>query len=137
MNIYIHNHTNAKILYLKKILLLIFIPLIKNKILHIIFISNKQMKKMNKYYRKKNCTTDVLSFVNVIEGDNSLGDIFISFPKAKEQALKYGHSLEREIAFLALHGYFHLKGYNDDTDEELKIMLSLQEKILIQHNLIR
>ncbi|PQP79955.1 rRNA maturation RNase YbeY [Candidatus Phytoplasma phoenicium] len=135
MIIKIHNHTHKNILYLKKILLSIFTPLKESKIFHLIFISNEKIQQMNYYYCHKNFPTDVLTFVNDIEDDESLGDVFISLPKAYEQAFLYGHSIDREVAFLALHGYFHLKGYTHDTEHELQAMLQLQEQILKKHNL--
>lgn len=135
MIIKIHNHTQKNILHLKKILLSIFTSLKESKIFHLVFISNEKMQQMNYYYCHKNFPTDVLTFVNDIEDDESLGDVFISLSKAYEQAFFYGHSIDREVAFLALHGYFHLKGYTHDTEHELQAMLQLQEQILKKHNL--
>ncbi|KND62531.1 rRNA maturation RNase YbeY [Candidatus Phytoplasma phoenicium] len=135
MIIKIHNHTKQNILHLKKMLLSIFTSLQETKLFHLIFISNEQMQKMNDYYCYKNFPTDVLTFVNDIEDDDSLGDVFIALPKAYEQAILYGHSINREVAFLALHGYFHLKGYTHNTEEKLQRMLQLKEQILLKYNL--
>lgn len=66
-----------------------------------------------------------------------LGDIVISYPKAKEQAEEYGHSLERELGFLAVHGFLHLLGYDHETAEEEKEMFQRQEEILQQAGLHR
>ncbi|PEH36411.1 rRNA maturation RNase YbeY [New Jersey aster yellows phytoplasma] len=103
--------------------------------MHLIFVTNEKIQELNSFYRQKNYPTDVLSFHNDLTffaglEDNSLGDVFISFPKAQEQAKTFKHSLEREIAFLAVHGFLHLKGYQHRTEEEFQIMLALQEKIL-------
>ena len=66
-----------------------------------------------------------------------LGDIFISVDKTEEQAKDYGHSFERELGFLTVHGFLHLNGYDHQTKEEEKVMFSLQEKILEENNLER
>ena len=59
-----------------------------------------------------------------------LGEIYISFDKAREQALAYGHSLDRELKFLFVHGLLHLLGYDHMTKEDEKIMFALQDEIL-------
>lgn len=66
-----------------------------------------------------------------------LGDIVISLDKAKEQAEDYGHSLERELGFLALHGFLHLLGYDHENEEEEKSMFNRQEEILHEFGLER
>ena len=67
----------------------------------------------------------------------SLGDIFISVDHAKMQAKEYGHSLERELCFLAVHGFYHLLGYDHNTPEEEKIMFSKQEEVLSSYGITR
>ena len=59
-----------------------------------------------------------------------LGEIYISFDKAREQATSYGHSLDRELKFLFVHGLLHLLGYDHMTEEDEKVMFALQEEIL-------
>lgn len=66
-----------------------------------------------------------------------LGDIFISLDRTKEQAKDYGHSFERELGFLVVHGFLHLNGYDHQTEAEEKEMFALQEKILKEHGLER
>lgn len=66
-----------------------------------------------------------------------LGDIIISYPRAKEQAEEYQHSLERELAFLAVHGFLHLNGFDHQTKEEEATMFGIQEEVLRQHGLSR
>ena len=66
-----------------------------------------------------------------------LGDIIISYPRAVEQAEAYGHSLERELAFLAVHGFLHLNGYDHQTEEESAEMFGLQEEVLETYGLKR
>lgn len=87
------------------------------------FIDNEQIRQLNSEYRKKDSVTDVLSFplgengkydTNMETGASILGDIVISVEKAVEQAETYGHSLQREIAFLTVHSMFHLLGYDHE-----------------------
>ncbi len=91
--------------------------------------NNEYIHQLNKKYRNIDRPTDVLSFAlnegeepEVLDGPavNILGDIIISVERAKEQAADFGHSLEREIAFLTVHGMLHLLGYDhiEDADRE-------------------
>ena len=66
-----------------------------------------------------------------------MGDIIISVEKAFEQAQSYGHSVERELSFLAVHGVLHLLGYDHETEADEKLMFSLQEDILNEMGLFR
>ncbi|WP_341266547.1 rRNA maturation RNase YbeY [Candidatus Phytoplasma fraxini] len=134
MIIEIYNETKKNVTQFKNILINIFDSIKDEKKINIIFISDDEMQKMNFYYCQKNYITDVLTFPNT-NSDEYLGDIFISLMKASEQAQKVGHSVIREIAFLVIHGYLHLKGYNDDTEESLQEMISIQEDILKQNNI--
>lgn len=115
----------------------------------ITFVTNDNIQKINHHYRDKDAPTDVISFALEeqsedeleIIGDESLpvhlGDIVISIEKAKEQAEEYEHSFEREIGFLAVHGFLHLLGYDHETDEEEKEMFERQENILQEFGLKR
>ncbi len=102
----------------------------------IVFIDDVVMQELNKNYRGIDRTTDVLSFAfedNEKQRYNirQLGEIFISIPKMKAQALEYGHSEVRELAFLAVHGLLHLLGYDHTkSKEEEEIMFKKQELIL-------
>ncbi|WP_334330931.1 rRNA maturation RNase YbeY [Candidatus Phytoplasma prunorum] len=129
MKVKIHNKTDISVKYLTKILKKIFSFLPEKKNIHIIFITPLEMRKMNFYYRQKDYDTDVLSFINEIDKD-SLGDIFINLNKAQKQSKNYNHSLSREVGFLVTHGYLHLKGYEHHSEDELKKMLIIQEKML-------
>ena len=78
--------------------------------------------------------TDVISFAlcddkDIIQTDE-LGDIFICLDRAFEQASEYGHSVEREVAFLAVHGYLHLCGFDHMTKEDEEVMFKKQDEIL-------
>lgn len=102
----------------------------------IIFIDDETMHEMNYKYRNVDRTTDVLSFaLNDAKDDfeeklNVLGDIYISIPKMKAQAVEYGHSEKRELSFLAIHGLLHLLGYDHMKKEDEKVMFALQEEVL-------
>ena len=106
------------------------------------FTDNEGIRELNRGYRGKDAPTDVLSFPILSEDDSDwdideangcavLGDIVISVERAMEQAEMYGHSPEREIAFLSVHSTLHLLGYDHErSEEEDKLMREKQEKIL-------
>ncbi|MDV3196273.1 MAG: rRNA maturation RNase YbeY [Candidatus Phytoplasma stylosanthis] len=129
----VYNKTNRNILDLKEKIIDFFLFIKEDKKINIIFINNSEMQKMNYYYLKKNYPTDILTFESN-NNDYYLGDIFISLTKSIEQARKFKKTLEEEIIFLSLHGYLHLKGYNDNTEESFQKMIKLQEEILIKYN---
>lgn len=98
---------------------------------------------MNREYRGVDRPTDVLSFP-AAEGeafpvipDAFLGDIAISLPRAEAQAEEYGHSLLRELSFLAVHGTLHLLGYDHMTDEDRARMFARQNEILEKMRITR
>jgi len=111
------------------------------------FVSNEEIKRINHEFRNKDEVTDVLSFPQEELGDGEieivgdipvhLGDVIISLDVVKKQAEEYEHSLEREIAFLAVHGFLHLIGYDHETIEEEKEMFKRQENILQEFGLRR
>lgn len=102
----------------------------------VIIINNEKIHKINKEYRGIDRPTDVISFALEdsegveLENYRILGDIYISIDKVKEQAALYGHSEKRELAFLTIHGFLHLLGYDHMEKEEEKIMFAKQEDIL-------
>ena len=109
-----------------------------NVVFNVIIINNDEIHEINRKYRGVDRATDVISFA--LEDDKTfevvetnmriLGDIYISIDKAREQAENYGHSLKRELSFLAVHGLLHLLGYDHMNEEEEKEMFKLQELIL-------
>ena len=109
---------------------------VKNAECNIILVDNQRIHEINKEYRNIDRPTDVISFALEDVDDFTyrdfrlLGDIYISLPKAKEQAEIYGHSFLRELSFLAVHGILHLLGYDHIKKEEEKIMFQRQEEIL-------
>lgn len=96
-------------------------------------VSDVEMHTLNLQYRGVDRTTDVLSFPLEEQrpaAPTELGDVIISAAQAVEQAGEYGHSLEREMAFLAVHGTLHLLGYDHQTEEEDRDMQARQERAL-------
>lgn len=102
-----------------------------------------QIQKINKEYRNIDKETDVLSFPmfekneieekikeNNFEHEDVLGDIVISIDKVKRQAIEYGHSFERELAYMLVHGFYHLMGYDHIKEEDKIIMRPKEEKVL-------
>lgn len=111
---------------------------------NVFFVSEKEIKRLNKEHRDIDKITDVLSFpmLEIKPGDNLenfkddlfkeifLGDIAICTNRAKQQAKEYGHSFKREVCFLALHGLLHLLGYDHIKKQDETKMMSLAETIL-------
>ena len=96
------------------------------------FVDKDEIHRLNKYYRKVDRPTDVLSFPMdedfFIEGvDTMLGDIVICMDVAKDQAKDFGHSLDREIMYLTAHSCLHLLGYDHMEDDE-KVKMRAREK---------
>lgn len=106
------------------------------------FMDDESIRTVNRDYREKDRATDVISFAleETVEGEMALnspegmprllGDILISTETADRQAEEYGHSREREIGFLALHGFLHLLGYDHMDEEEEHRMFGRQDEIL-------
>ena len=105
------------------------------------FVSNSEIRKLNKVYRNKDSVTDVLSFpltgsdgtveINQETGAVLLGDVVISLETAVKQAQNYGHSLEREIGFLTVHSMLHLLGYDHETSQlDQRLMREIEESVL-------
>ena len=95
----------------------------------LLITDDETIHQLNKEYRQKDRPTDVLSFP--MEDDIMLGDIVISLDTAKKQALERDINVDREVAFLFIHGLLHLLGYDHETSvEDEKEMFALQEEIL-------
>lgn len=114
------------------------------------FVKNPEIKEINAKYRGVDRATDVISFAindddeEIVMDDEmaamlskDLGDLFISIDKVKEQALFLGHSEDRELGFLVVHGFLHLNGYDHEKPADEEKMFSLQEKILDAYGLTR
>ena len=112
----------------------------ENAEVSVLLTDSQEVRALNKEFRGKDKTTDVLSFpmdeINPENGYVILGDIVINAEMARQQADEYGHSQEREIAFLSIHSMLHLLGYEHENDKEgEKIMREKQKKILDSLNL--
>lgn len=103
----------------------------------------ENIQKINKEYRNIDKPTDVLSFPmfekeelnkkianNDFEYEDILGDIVISVQRVEEQAKEYGHSFERELSYMVVHGFYHLMGYDHIKEEDKNKMRPKEEKIL-------
>jgi probable rRNA maturation factor len=104
-------------------------------IISLSLVNNSQIRKLNKRFCKKDKATDVLSFPLTLVPTNDkfpfeLGEIIISAEKAVQQAKMYGHSVERELAFLFVHGCLHILGFDHKTKKEEKDMFGRQAQIL-------
>lgn len=130
-----------------------------NKEMAVTFVTNERSHELNLEYRDTDRPTDVISLEYKPESslsfseedleenpelaemldefDAYIGELFISVDKAREQAEEYGHSFEREMGFLAVHGFLHINGYDHYTPEEEKEMFTLQEEILTDYGLKR
>lgn len=111
-----------------------------------LLVDNGYIQEINKEHRGIDRPTDVLSFpmleikngkididigdYNMDENNLLLGDIVISMERVKTQAEEYGHSFDRELAFLATHGIFHLLGYDHMDEQTEKVMMEKQEEVL-------
>ncbi|MBN3547596.1 rRNA maturation RNase YbeY [Fictibacillus barbaricus] len=111
-------------------------------------VTKERIQEINSEYRQKDSVTDVISFAmeemgedetEIIGGEETriLGDIIICLDVAKEQAEEYGHSVDREMGFLAVHGFLHLLGYDHTNESDEKKMFGRQEEILEQYGLKR
>ena len=134
-----------------------FIHLPEHKEMAITYVLNDEIQKINHDYRGKDAPTDVVSLeyepeqisfdadfdmpealqAELEEFDSFIGELFISIEKAQEQADNYGHSYQREMGFLAVHGFLHINGYDHMIEEEEKVMFALQEEILTAYGLTR
>ncbi|ADQ40765.1 protein of unknown function UPF0054 [Caldicellulosiruptor acetigenus I77R1B] len=116
----------------------------------VLIVDNNFIKELNKNYRNVNKETDVLSFpifefkngklledIVIMEDEIPLGDIVISIEKAAQQAEEFGHSLEREVAYLTVHSVLHLLGFDHIEDDDRKVMREYEEQILQSMGLTR
>lgn len=132
-----------------------YIKLAENTEMSVTLMNNEDIHQINKEYRGVDRATDVISFA--IEDDEdedeefplvmdeemaaeipeNIGDIFVSMDKVEEQAEYLGHSYERELGFLVVHGFLHLNGYDHMKPEDEKVMFKLQADILDAYGLKR
>lgn len=115
-----------------------------NFYLSVTLTNPEQIHKLNKEYRNVDRATDVLSFPMFEKEEideivskqiknpipEVLGDIVISIKKVKEQANEYGHSFERELSYMLVHGFYHIMGY-DHIEEEDKVKMRAKEEVIL------
>ena len=116
---------------------------------NVIFTNLENIRQINQTYRGIDKATDVLSFpmfepeeIEVLKKTENhieevLGDIVIATEKVEEQAKEYGHSFKRELAYLLVHGFYHLMGYDHIKEEDKKKMRPKEEFILEQLKIVR
>ena len=111
--------------------------------INIILTTPENIKKYNKEYRNIDKETDVLSFPmfekeeieekvknNDFKTMDILGDMIISIPRVEEQAIEYGHSFERELAYMVVHSFYHLLGYDHMEEDDKNVMRKKEEEVL-------
>ena len=111
--------------------------------INIILTTSKNIREYNKKYRNIDKETDVLSFPMFEKEEldkktknkdfknlDILGDMIISIPKVEEQAKEYGHSFERELAYMVVHSFYHLMGYDHMIEEDKSVMRAKEENVL-------
>ncbi|WP_073028642.1 rRNA maturation RNase YbeY [Desulfosporosinus lacus] len=112
----------------------------------LLLVDNQRIHALNLEYRGVDRPTDVLSFAlqeemeeepEIEEEDEMLGDIVISVERARDQALEYGHSFEREIVYLAVHGTLHLLGFDHEEENDKQEMRSKEEEVMSKLKLER
>lgn len=100
---------------------------ISHKEISLAFVSDAEIKKLNRTYRYLNQATDVLAFAG--EGD-FFGEIIIDYAQIKRQARQFGNSVKREMVFILVHGLLHLVGYDDETEKAREKMIKLGEEFV-------
>lgn len=112
----------------------------------LLLVDNQRIHALNLEYRGVDRPTDVLSFAlqeemkeepEIEEEDEMLGDIVISVERARDQAQEYGHSFEREIVYLAVHGTLHLLGFDHEEENDQQEMRSKEEEVMAKLKLER
>lgn len=104
----------------------------------VILTNEKNIQNINKEYRNIDKATDVLSFpmfekeeIDIAKKQEEvLGDIVVCIPVIKRQAIEYGHSEEREFAYMLVHGFYHIMGYDHIIETEKEVMRAKEENIL-------
>jgi len=121
----------------------------KNLYINIMLTNPEEIRKYNKQYRNIDKSTDVLSFpmfekeeVEQIRQNGNqiyevLGDIIISIEQVEKQAIEYGHSFERELAYMVVHGFYHLMGYDHIEEKDKTEMRKKEEYILNELKIVR
>ncbi|MGD9679922.1 MAG: rRNA maturation RNase YbeY [Candidatus Obscuribacterales bacterium] len=101
----------------------------------LVFVSDSKIRELNRQWRQKDSATDVLSFPIDLEPPDEplpyeVGEIIVSLDRALEQSREYGHSFERELAFLITHGVLHVLGFDHEQKEDEIEMFGRQSRVL-------
>lgn len=107
----------------------------------------ENIRNLNKKYRNIDKETDVLSFpmfekseipnLKNLEFEETLGDIVISIERVRQQAIEYGHSFERELAYMVVHGFYHLMGEDHIEEQDKIVMREKEDKVLNELKIFR
>lgn len=121
-----------------------------NLYISITLTTPEEIRKINNEFRNIDKETDVLSFpmfekieldemvqVGKNEIPETIGDVIVSIKRVQEQAKEYGHSFERELAYMVVHGFYHLMGYDHMVEEDKVVMRAKEENVLNKLNIIR
>ena len=146
--IMIFNQTNEDIPELDLVKKVLEFGMKKEKLNHtsfnVIIVDNNYIHELNKNYRDIDRETDVITFA--LEDEDSvklpgdmriLGDIYISIDKARSQAIEYGHSFERELAYMMVHGFYHLMGEDHIEEADKVVMRQKEENVLTKLGITR
>jgi probable rRNA maturation factor len=118
-------------------------------ILTITLVDDDEIRQVNQQHRNIDRPTDVLSFPLIDEADGApafalppgvpreLGDVIVSYPRAKAQAEEFGHSVERELAYLIVHGVLHIMGHDHEAPDEQLVMRQREEAAMVAVGLTR
>ena len=121
-----------------------------NLYISITLTTPEEIRKINNEFRNIDKETDVLSFpmfekieldemvqVGKNEIPETIGDVIVSIERVQEQAKEYGHGFERELAYMVVHGFYHLMGYDHMVEEDKVVMRAKEENVLNKLNIIR
>lgn len=114
-----------------------------NPVFNITIVSSDTIQEINRDYRNKDSVTDVISFAFeesddlIYDNIRFLGEIYICYDRCLEQSIEFGHSFERELCYLSIHGLLHLLGYDHMKEEDKVIMRTLEEEILNEYGIKR
>lgn len=114
--------------------------------LSVILTNPENIRQINNEYRNIDKPTDVLSFpmfeknelenIN-FENEEVLGDVIVSIERVEEQAKEYGHTFERELAYMIVHGFYHLMGFDHMVEEDKCVMRAKEENVLEKLDIVR
>lgn len=113
------------------------LPQTPDGLITVTYVTDEEIRRLNRMYRQKDAVTDVLSFASGMPGETGdVGDIIVSFPQAERQALAYSENgvadVELECTDLVIHGVLHILGYDHERPEDADRMFPLQDRLVAQ-----